>query len=59
MCRWLEISLIDSYLSELRYMRGLGSKWREKYARRGLARSANPTFRTYQLIVLGMQGGTL
>jgi hypothetical protein len=25
----------------------------------GLARSASPIFRTYQLMVLGMQGGTL
>jgi hypothetical protein len=32
-CRWLKISLFNSYRSELHYMRGTGPKWREKHAR--------------------------
>ena len=45
------------------FRRGAAKKIERRQARiskkSGLARSASPTFRTYQLMVFGMQGGAL
>ena len=42
MCRWLKISLFDSYRPELHYMRGPGPKLREKHARSAEFASLDP-----------------
>src|SRR6202030_1380476 len=43
MWRWLKISLFDPSRPELHYMRGLGPKSLEKYAREGLGSRARST----------------
>jgi hypothetical protein len=42
MCRWLKISLFDSYRSELHHMRGPGPKWGETHARSAEFASLDP-----------------